>query len=345
MIIVDHFQNKIILKKDGNIKLNIIGPDKKTYKVEFYAIEDHDGSMNGECIYSPSIMYSDWVCTESLDHTSETYPNKIQISISSEMGWFVDVVYDKQKDEFYKINTSRNKEILNNVHDPIILTGAPGGGTSYITKLLKYRGFYGGTDSGNNNVRKNHESISFSTMKYGVCFKDGKFLMWTSEKEIDDLKENLNKKLHFYTTLVKNQLDYKFQTFWGDKPFHSVWGWKDPSASIFLPIWKNIFPSCKLMIIKRNNQKISQNMSDSEGEWFRENNDLLKHFYEPDLSGFSDSDVFRCDFNNVITDIEEMNKMLEWVGLEKLKSKIELIKLLLETGYEGKLFPNKYERG
>ena len=40
-------------------------------------------------------------------------------------------------------------------------------------------------------------------------------------------------------------------------------------------------------------------MWDEQGELFRNNDDILKYFYEPDISDFSDGDVFVCDFNHI----------------------------------------------
>ena len=152
------------------------------------------------------------------------------------------------------------------------------------------------------------------------------------------MKKNINERFNFYNLMFKNQLEYKFSNFWGDAPTDSIWGWKDPSVSIFLPIWKNIFPKCKLMIIIRNIEKISKNMVDLEGEWFRKNyNDgILKYFYDPDISNFSEGDVFNCEFNKVVTSRKKMNEMFEWIGLEPLHTKEEFLQLLQETGYEGR---------
>ena len=336
-ISVEHYNNKITLVKDGNIKLRIDGTDKKIYKAIFYESEDSMGNQNARCIYDSPILYNGWNCSETLDYNSDTYPNKISIRINGEMGWFVDFIYDKHIDEFYRINNIRNEKILNNVIDPIIITGAPGGGTSYITKLLKYRGFYCGTDSGNFNIRKNHESITFTSIKETTCFYQKKFITWFTEEDILLMKKNVIERMGFYTAMFKNQLEYKFENFWGNAPNNCIWGWKDPTVSILLPIWKSIFPSCKLMIIKRNKEKLSENIIDSEGDWFRNNDNILKYFYEPDISDFSKDDVFYCDFNKVVTDIKSMNEMFDWIGLDALQTSGDFFNLLKETGYEGKI--------
>ncbi len=339
-ILIEHGNNKIFLKKEGNVKLSIEGPDKKIYEVLFYEVTDSNGQETYKCIYSPPVLSNGWSCVENLNHTSNNYPIEISIHLMGEMGWFSDFLYNNNDKKFYKINNIRNIELLNKVRPPIIILGTPGGGTSYITKILKFCGLYFGTDSGSINLRKNHESISFTTINHSLYFKKGTFLSGGIEDEILRIKEIAQKEKTFYTILFKNQLEYKFNRFWGDMPHDLMWAWKDPGASLTLPIWKNIFPECKILMIYRNKDKLSKNISDAEGNWFRDKatHKSKEAYLNPDLSGIKDENIFHCNFNEVVTDRNSMNKMLQWIGFSEqlLKTDDTFLKLLQATGYEGK---------
>ena len=332
---IKHNNNVLTLVKEGNVKLTIDGPDKSIYKVMFYEIEDCEGNQDARCIYDPELLHTGWFCLEISD--LDKYPNKILINIMSDNWWFVDVIYDKKFNCFYKINGTRNKDMLNNVKSPLIITGAPGGGTSYIAKILKYRGLYFGTDSGKIFSRKTHESITFRSIKDQLCFYKGKFVSWFAEEDLIKKNEIISKSPYFYSLYFKELLEFKFKNFWGNASYNSIWGWKCPSNSITLPIWHNIFPKAKLMIINRSKQTLSKNMVDLEGEWFRNkaSDRVLYHYLKPNISSFSKEDVFYCHFDDVVKDMDSMNEMLSWIGLDTLKNKDEFVNLLKETGYEG----------
>jgi hypothetical protein len=330
--------NIISLFKDGNIHLNIQGNIRKAYKIVFFEEEDSLGKRTCKCIYDPNTIYTGWNCRESLDFNSDTYPNKIQVTVSSEMGWFTDFLYDKQKDEFYKLHQKRNPSLLKNIKPPVMITGSPGGGTSYITRILKHRGLYCGIDSGNKDMRKNHESIIFTSIKDCICFHNKQFYGWFDKNDLEIISRIVKDQVDHYYPFFKNQLEYKIERFWNYSPLDILWGWKDPTISIVLPIWKKIFPSGKVLIIQRDKQKLSNATHDVEGNWFRDNYDnVLKYYYNPDLTDIPPENVFYCNFSDVVNDMNKMNEMLQWIGLDILKDKQEFKQLLTTTGYEGKI--------
>ena len=155
--VISHGKNEIIITKDNNIKIQLEGEEKRVYRICFYEVENFDGVKTFIPIYNSDVLYNGWYCREDCDITQ--YPRKIFISIMSNVGWFADVIYDSVYNKFYRINTGRNTEILNKTPSPLLITGSMGGGTSYITKLLKHRGLYFGSDSGALENRKNHETI------------------------------------------------------------------------------------------------------------------------------------------------------------------------------------------
>jgi len=339
MISIKHYSNTLTLKKEKNISLEITGEDRNIYRVIFYEIEDKSGVENAYCIYDTDTLYNGWSCCESLDLDFDNYPNKVLIQIKGEEGWFADIVYEKKRNLFYRINGIKDDKILSQVRPPIMITGSPGGGTSYITKLLRYRGLYCGTDSGKMESRKNHESITFTSISDIVSFHETKYYVWDDYKDLQMKIRNVNKTPFFYSVLFNDHLKYKFNTFWGDAPLSSLWGWKDPHISITLPIWNKIVPNAKLIIITRSKERLSENIFDEEGDWFRNkaSNDSLKLYLDPDVRYLSKDKVFYCNFHKMVKDMTNINEILEWIGLPILKSQEEYINLLKETGYEGKL--------
>ncbi len=336
--VIEHENNQIVLVKNENINIDIEGSDKKVYRIGFRELESFEGKSTVISLYQSSSLYTSWKCGEICDR--DTYPNKILIHISSENGWFADIIYDNIKDEFYRINNVRDIEILNKVQDPILIAGSIGGGTSYITKIIKYCGVYFGTDSGIIENRKHHQSVTFDTMKDILGVYKHKYLDWGNINEVKIIQNQLKDKFNFYHILFKNQLEYRFSNFWGDAPLNSVWAFKQPSIVTALPLWKSIFPKSRLILIKRGKKKASKNMWDEQGEWFRNdvNNSMIDHYYNPDISNFAKDDVFYCDFNKTVTERKSMNRMLEWIGFsELLKTDFAFSKLLQATGYEGKI--------
>ncbi len=338
-ISIDHENNKLVLTKSGNIKIIIEGPDKNVYRVDFRELENLEGKPTMMPLFQTGALYAGWHCSETCN--SDLYPNKILINIRGELGWFVDIVYDNIKDEFYRINTVRDTKILNKVRPPILIAGSVGGGTSYIAKILKYCGLYFGTDSGIVENRKHHESVTFSTMRDMLGFYKHTIIDWGQSQEgMKTIQKQLKDRFNFYHIQFKNQLEYKFSNFWGNAPTDCIWAFKNPSISLTLPLWKSIFPKSKLIIIKRNKEKISKNMFDVQGDWFRneENENIINCYYNPDVSNFSKDDIFYCDFNKITTERKSMNELLQWIGLDfNLQTKKDFSNLLQLTGYEGRI--------
>ena len=335
--VISHGKNEIIMTKDNNIKIQLEGEEKKVYRICFYEVENFDGVKTFIPIYNSDVLYNGWYCREDCDITQ--YPRKIFISIMSNVGWFADVIYDSVYNKFYRINTGRNTEILNKTPSPLLITGSMGGGTSYITKLLKHRGLYFGSDSGALENRKNHESLTFNTINDIVAFTENDFLYWFSKEGVEKIQKQMIERFNTFNILFRNHLEYRFENFWGDTTFDTPWAFKSPRISTILPLWLSIFPGARLLIINRNKKRISQTTVDLEGEWFRskDNSFMVEHYFNPDVSKLSKNDVFRCDFNEIVKSLKAMNDMLKWVGLSELKDESEFFNFLKDTGYEGKI--------
>lgn len=229
--------------------------------------------------------------------------------------------------------------------EPYIICGAPGGGTSYFTKFLRYNGFYAGKsiEDGRNDkehkgyirAKKWHESIliaKFLTAPLSLfigVFHDmvvdpkvepsyyrsrRKLINSYSKKFWLDLIEDNKKDLH----LLFND-EFELQ--------NGPYGWKDPRNVYLLPLWRIIFPKGKILTVER---KINPNPSSfgTEGKNFAKhanNEDFRKLFY-----GHKDDFRFQFeDFDNV----NKVNELLNFVGLKTL-TQAELTEILKDTEFD-----------
>ena len=221
---------------------------------------------------------------------------------------------------------------------PIIICGAHGGGTSYVTKLLRWSGLFVGNDAGSKYDRKCHESEVFMKTNCSIMsavFNDSEMMRensWNSYPEflkradlIDQVDVAINKGslLDAYTGNNLSLLD-------------SIWAWKDPRNSVTLPVWKAVFPGARILVVNRTwlPEMKNENPKSPSGLWFKKSSSahVRKCYMQP--PGIEpDDDVKVAEFNKVITSLESFNEILEWIGLDVLTNK-EYNELLLNTSIE-----------
>ena len=141
---------------------------------------------------------------------------------------------------------------------PIIITGMHRSGTSFLAKILIKNNVYMGSK-----LDPNHESVFFQRLNkwilscIGSSWDNPQSLRGLSRKDtniiIDRLnnvlKNRLSKSLYFgKANLIKN---HSFDN------VDFLWGWKDPSNTFTIPIWKKIFPKAKVINIIRHPLDVS----------------------------------------------------------------------------------------
>jgi hypothetical protein len=225
--------------------------------------------------------------------------------------------------------------------DPIIICGAHGGGTSFIVKILRYAGFFGGSDCGALSDRKVHESKIMKRLNRGLIKRmnvTGKYESGRTNvviKEYEKFVESGRKEelvqwlfLNYTQTIQKN--------IWGDSVQERAWGWKDPRNSITSLLWKEIYPEAKYLIIckKRDGKKSKSN----SGKWFKETaSDEVLHFYmnPPVLNEIDPKKVKHLQFEKMISDWEYFNDILQWCGLSfRLESENSLQEYMKNVSLE-----------
>jgi hypothetical protein len=245
-------------------------------------------------------------------------------------------MYDKDKRGLYRINKKRDTSILDKVGDPLIIMGYMGGGTSYITKILRYLGLYTGVDSGIFETRKTHESKTFCSIGEvhfipRIGSEEESFDMYNND-HVQTVVDRINNNIDHYENLTRELLEYKFNFFWGDAPIDSKWGWKFPHNAILLPIWHRLYPNAKYLVIRRC--KSGRDHQSKEGMSFEKTDQrVLDRYFDPELPDIN-MDVFYLDFELATTDYNYLNNMLRWAGFTPLKDEEEFQEMLKATKFE-----------
>lgn len=242
-------------------------------------------------------------------------------SVSSPKKWEINPTDDpiieirfNHKHEFVKFDKKLNefRLLTENIDfrpelDPIIISGVQGGGTSVVTKLLRFKGMFSGVDSGDINIRKTHESMFFRGIN--LVLRNG----YNDDSYVKKLIYDGPNKLYFGDNFDKEQ----------------VWGFK-----IFIDetslIWSRVYPNAKFISVVRGNKNSKHKTA--EGEKFKkmsENEVKNKQFFK--LEG---NRIFHLDYDKLFKDFEYVNKVLTFCGLDIINNELEFKRLLLQIGYE-----------
>ena len=227
-----------------------------------------------------------------------------------------------------------------NIAQPIIICGAHGGGTSFMTKLLRMRGFFAGADVCSILERKTHESQAFKHINCGMVHAmkvSGKYQSGRTNEVVREFNR-------FKTHGSFDMFEEDFRTLFNERVFplymgsedltRRVWGWKDPRNSLTLGMWKKVLPHARILVIQKTPNPKKESKSNS-GRWFdhEATADSLDLFMNPpDLSLFDD--VFVCHFENILGYWERYNLLLEWAGLPVIPSASAYEEFKLLAKYE-----------
>lgn len=238
---------------------------------------------------------------------------------------------------------------------PVIICGAHGGGTSYVTKMLRYAGFNAGGDSGAISQRKFHESVSKKRInrELGELFGDGDIL---SSEAIVGVERELACNLKHWVAKARDQKDSFDEAFkpsnvavlraslklarlanklrpnerrtwpgylcwkYGAWPASAPWGWKDPRNSITLPLWLALYPQARVLVIQKG--VVQNTPRSSSGAWFRsaENSDQVERYQAPKIP-LPPERVIQVQFEEVTSSSAALNELLHWLGMPVLSER------------------------
>ncbi len=229
---------------------------------------------------------------------------------------------------------------MNSKSSPIIICGSHGGGTSYLTKLLRFSGLFVGNDAGGRNTRKYHESESFRDWNFKILQELCLDRHAMNIQHVEKCHKNMPKMVNLLADSIKlHDISPKF---YGPCKGIEPWGWKDPRNSLTIPVWEKVFPNARALIIQRkhtNKLKNSKSKSRSGGWFKKHSNPKVRDAY---MNPNCRCDSYVVNFDEVILDFNGFNRLLKWIGLRPLIYR-EFVSLLARTNLEFKEVQDKTE--
>ena len=236
------------------------------------------------------------------------------------------------------------EEIFKSINDsPVLICGSPGGGTSYMAKMMQYCGLFIGNDVCRFEDRKTFESTSISMLQYYFVRQ------LVGDKSYDDLMDLYNfldsdvaqkwlssgkdgemdsDKLK----LFKKEFLKLLPIFWGDNLLDLIWGFKKPFNMIWIKYFVSLFPNIKVLVVDKKKSGQMKNRS-IEGERFEK---MEQYNYElfTEIGDDLECNNRKCDFDKMNKDVDYFNEVMEWCGLS-IKTKEEHYQMLVDLKYDG----------
>jgi hypothetical protein len=146
---------------------------------------------------------------------------------------------------------------------PLIVLGTHRSGTSLIAELLHESGVFMG-----NNINSHFESIEY--LKLNQLILQIAHADWDVPNNIEYLFNQKAKRKEIVKLINKQIKSFSFNlNYWGYNKFiknkSSInWGWKEPRTTVTFPIWKEIYPEAKLLVINRNGIDVAASLYNRE---------------------------------------------------------------------------------
>ena len=222
---------------------------------------------------------------------------------------------------------------------PVVVIGMHRSGTTLMSKLLQKLGVFMGTEK-----EQNEEAVAFLRTNEWIMSQAN--ATWDNPYNFQFLK---SKHLIHVKKVVKKILSserFIVSYFGQDKNWKDfegrgyAWGWKDPRNTFTLAVWKDIFPSLKVIHVFRNPVDVAASLKNREKETYSG----VKNFVE----SMSNLDAENLVFGRIslfssprVENLEEgvalwkdyVSRALEWE--EELKDRVLSIKFefLLDNPY------------
>lgn len=206
-----------------------------------------------------------------------------------------------------------------NFSDPVIILGAHGGGTSYITKLLRMQSFNAGLDCCPIKDRKTHECRGLNRINKRIIDLMGISGQHSSGRTNEVIAEYRAYYQSPHRTTIEQTVDSIMQSvnwceFFGKDYQISAWGWKDPRNSITLEHWLRLFPKAKVLIISKSQKAGPANSA--SGNWFKNQalGDTIKFYVNP--PGLrATRNHFTIKFERTVDDCAYFVRICKFIGL------------------------------
>lgn len=268
----------VYVDKEGNPRVETHGEVDVKYVVAF------ENNLEEQNQYQ-TVIGNKHFCVTFAKDISQTNP-VLNIEIMSEHGFCASFVFNNITKQLRQCNT---EEIdISSLQPPVILTGSIGGGTSYISKFLRFCGLHMGSDACHIERRKTHESKTFKNLEEVARFRDDDFMIEIrGDKDIRKIRDNIDKNLDKYVRLFKKNVGYKLNNFFEgvDARDKVKWGWKSPISTFGVPIYTSLFPEAKILNIRKNKNKYRDTSKTDAGKWFYDQSKpySIDSYFNPDL--------------------------------------------------------------
>ena len=200
---------------------------------------------------------------------------------------------------------------------PIVICGCHGGGTSFVAKMLRLSGLFIGSDAGLITDRKHHESAAFRDENMRILERWGDrrgMLDDAVKKAFQELSHSDAIRAIASTIDVERLLSIYMPC---PSPSPLPWGWKDPRNSLTFPIWHEVFPNAKAVVItKELDERASRSKS---GYWFRNiaSSWIRQIYMEPPWIASFPNTLFVA-FEDLTVEFQSFNQLLAYCELPSL---------------------------
>ena len=151
---------------------------------------------------------------------------------------------------------------MKKLKDPIIVVGMHRSGTSVVARILSHLNVNMG------HLREtNHEPRAYIALNNWILLQAG--TTWQYPHEFDRLlrhSEARNSVIESIS-LASERFVMKFMHWQLPSKKYCGWGWKDPRNSITLPIWIALYPSAKIIYVKRHGVPVASSLMVRKKKW------------------------------------------------------------------------------
>lgn len=195
--------------------------------------------------------------------------------------------------------------------DPVIVLGVHRSGTSLLTRMIEKLGVFVGGD-----LQQDYESNSIIAINnhYFTCTNSS----WDRPEYLNDVSLEYNPIAQVFASNYE-QISARFG------PMNGLWGMKDPRFVVTLPLWRDVFPNLRTIVIRRDVKDIAKSL-------YRRHSRLVRNGVFPPTDDFVKGQIKftqRCSTQNGA--IEFAQEQMD--TLRELKSE-GLLNECLELEYE-----------
>ena len=144
-------------------------------------------------------------------------------------------------------------------NNPVIILGMHRSGTSLLANLLHESGVFMGHDINSHFESTDYLKVNQYLLKMAHAF-------WDSPNNFNYLLNNKSRTTSLIEEVKNRVYSRDFQlSYNGWKRYflnnkNEKWGWKEPRTSITFPIWKEVYPNAKYIIVYRNGIDVASSL-------------------------------------------------------------------------------------